>query len=71
MTEQRTGADGIKFLGKNIYNFKGKEILKVKKTKEGAPYETPTLEIALIERADVITTSGGTDDGMYDENGWT
>ena len=43
----------------------------MKKTKQGAPYETPTLEIALIEPLDVITTSGETGDGMYDEGGWT
>ena len=42
------------------------------RTKNGAPYETPSLEIALIEREDVIITSGnGIDDGNYDENGWT
>ena len=29
----------------------------VRKTKQGAPYETPALEVALLEPDDVITTS--------------
>ena len=41
------------------------------KTKNGAPYETPTLEVAHIEREDVISTSGEGNEGVYDGNGWT
>ena len=40
------------------------------KTKSGAHYETPILEVALIGREDVIATSGDVLDD-YDENGWT
>ena len=55
---------------KYILHEKGE--LKVKKTKSGAPYETPRLDVLLIERADIVTASGDCAiDGDYDEGGWT
>ena len=44
--------------------------LALKKDKIGARYETPTLDVVFIDRADVITTSPVCE-GDYDENGWT
>ena len=42
----------------------------MKETKNGAPYETPRMEVVLIEHGDVISTSL-ISEGDYDQNGWT
>ena len=59
-------------ISKYTYILHEKGELKVKKTKSGAPYETPRLDVLLIERADIVTASGDyVIDGDYDESGWT
>ena len=67
-----TATVGVNFKTKkaNTYTFYQKGAFIVKKSQNGELYETPTLDVVLIDRADVITTSPVSKDD-YDQNAWT